>query len=362
MICPNCGVKAPTGGHPLLVCEAPKETRPAPTDIVPTSVQPVTGNRQGVVLALCDRARYALEEAVTIPETKDVRDSLESAIEHAKRQRDITLETINYGAELKLRAERQLGRLIPETVQRGGDQRPEAKSHDVTLHQMGINNMQSSRWQLEATVPDEVFSKYVRETNDAGEEITSAGLQRVARQIQAPPVIDHKLAIPMGQYSCLVVDPPWPVVKIDRDERPLQGPHLDYPVMTLEEIEELNVGDLSFDNCHLYLWVTQKFLPFGLSLIETWGFRYQCVMTWVKPSGFTPFSWMYNTEHCLFASKGNLPVERKGLKLSFEAPVTRHSAKPDVFYERVLQASPEPRLELFARAEREGFTVWGDEV
>ena len=85
-------------------------------------------------------------------------------------------------------------------------------------------------------------------------------------------------------------------------------------------------------------------------------------MTWVKPTGMTPYSWMYNTEHVLFGRVGNLPLERMGLKLSFEAPAARHSQKPEVFYERVLAASPEPRLELFARSPRAGFDAWGNEV
>ena len=71
---------------------------------------------------------------------------------------------------------------------------------------------------------------------------------------------------------------------------------------------------------------------------------------------------MYNTEHVLFARRGNLDLLQYGLKLSFDAPRTRHSEKPDVFYDRVVAASPGPRLEMFARREREGFVPWGNEV
>jgi N6-adenosine-specific RNA methylase IME4 len=165
-----------------------------------------------------------------------------------------------------------------------------------------------------------------------------------------------------GRYRTLVIDPPWPVQKILRDERPNQDA-FDYPTMTLSEIVSLPVDDLAdADGCHVYLWVTQKHLPSGLWLFNQWGVRYECLMTWRKNVGFTPFSWMYSTEHVLFGRIGNLGVVRKGLRLDFEAKVTRHSAKPDAFYERVVQASPEPRLELFARAKRPGFQVWGNEV
>jgi N6-adenosine-specific RNA methylase IME4 len=170
--------------------------------------------------------------------------------------------------------------------------------------------------------------------------------------------------LPTGQYRCIVIDPPWPVQKIEREVRPKQGEHLDYPTMTLDEIAALPVGDLAYeDGCHLYLWTTQKYLPDAIDLVRKWGFNYQCVFTWDKPTGMTPYSWMYNTELVVFARRGDLSLLRNGLKLSFQAPSEGHSVKPDVFYnERVMLASPEPRLDMFARRPREGFTVWGDEV
>lgn len=168
---------------------------------------------------------------------------------------------------------------------------------------------------------------------------------------------------PTGKYKCIVIDPPWPIEKIERDVRPNQGQQLDYPTMTLEQIKALPISDLAYeDGCHLYLWTTHKFLPDAFELVEAWGFHYQCLMTWVKPSGMTPYSWMYNTEHVLFARRGSLDLSRMGLKLAFEAPVTFHSEKPDVFYERVIAASVAPRLDMFARKERENFYAWGSEI
>jgi N6-adenosine-specific RNA methylase IME4 len=168
-----------------------------------------------------------------------------------------------------------------------------------------------------------------------------------------------------GTYRCIVIDPPWDIKKIEREAHPDQGKFLDYPTMPLERIADeawVPVRTHAADDCHLYLWVTQKYLPAGLELMEQWGFRYQCLMTWRKNFGMTPFSWMYDTEHVLFGRKGNLPLNQMGLRLSFDAPVQGHSFKPEVFYERVRAASPGPRIDMFARTEREGFEVWGNEV
>lgn len=170
--------------------------------------------------------------------------------------------------------------------------------------------------------------------------------------------------MPDDVYRCIVIDPPWPMPKIEREERPNQGAVIDYPTMTLEQIQDLPIDELIHPSgCHVYLWTTHKFLPTALNLIDTWGGRYECLMTWVKNVGITPFSWMYDTEHVLFARFGqSLDLSRKGLRLSMTAPTQGHSVKPDVFYERVLAASPGPRLEMFARRPRSGFDVWGNEV
>jgi len=72
---------------------------------------------------------------------------------------------------------------------------------------------------------------------------------------------------PKQKHRCLIIDPPWPVKKIEREERPNQGLELDYPTMTLEDIAKLPIADLAnSDGCHVYLWVTHKYLPEGLRL------------------------------------------------------------------------------------------------
>ena len=132
--------------------------------------------------------------------------------------------------------------------------------------------------------------------------------------------------------------------------------------MTVEDISRLPVAvKTETDGCHLYLWATHRYLPIAISLTEQWGFRYQCVLTWVKNGGITPYSWQYNTEHVIFASCGDLALNRLGLKLSFTGDRREHSRKPETFYQLVMKASPGPRMEWFGRQQREGFTVWGDQ-
>lgn len=168
-----------------------------------------------------------------------------------------------------------------------------------------------------------------------------------------------RLPPPIGQYACIVIDPPWEMEKIDRIVRPKQK-EFDYPPMSEEELSEFTLP--AADDCHLYLWATHKHLPLAYRLADIWGFKYECLMTWVKNVGFTPFSWMRSTEHVLFCRRGGLKLERLGLRLDFNAKVREHSRKPDIFYDLVREVSPGPRIDMFSREKREGFEQWGNEA
>lgn len=189
---------------------------------------------------------------------------------------------------------------------------------------------------------------------------TIAAIREAKREVIAQ-LKTKEVKLPTGKYNCLIVDPPWPMQKIEREVRPNQV-EFDYPTMTEDELKAFPLPDYAADDCHLYLWTTQKYLPLALRLAEHWGFKYQCLLTWRKNVGFTPFSWMYSTEHVLFCTRGSLPLQRLGIRLDFEAKVREHSRKPDEFYDIVKQVSPEPRLDVFSREKREGFDQYGNEV
>lgn len=165
-----------------------------------------------------------------------------------------------------------------------------------------------------------------------------------------------------GKYRTVVIDPPWEIEKIQREVRPNQI-EMDYPTMPVEEIKSFSVPSVFDTNgCHVYLWTTHKHLPDALGIFEAWGVKYQCVLTWIKNVGITPFSWMYSTELVLFGRVGNLSLLKNGLRIDFNGKVREHSRKPDEFYDLVKQASPEPRIDIFSREKRDGFNQYGNEV
>ncbi len=215
---------------------------------------------------------------------------------------------------------------------------------------------------IPGVVEEEAPLPVVEGTIEPPEDVKAAREAKRQQQQERNEQLKTKgVDLPPDTYACLVVDPPWPMQKIERDLYPNQV-GFEYPTMDEEELKDFQLPALAADSCHLYLWTTQKHLPFAIRLAEHWGFKYQCLMTWVKNVGFTPYSWMYSTEHVLFCTKGNLPLLRQGMRLDFSAKRREHSRKPDEFYDLVREASPEPRLDVFSREQRDGFKQYGNEA
>jgi hypothetical protein len=76
--------------------------------------------------------------------------------------------------------------------------------------------------------------------------------------------------LPMGtRYQTLVIDPPWDYEREGFKNRMILKPP--FATSSLDQIAELPVGDLADRDAHLYLWITNLFLPRGFELLEGWG-------------------------------------------------------------------------------------------
>lgn len=163
-----------------------------------------------------------------------------------------------------------------------------------------------------------------------------------------------------GLFQTIVIDPPWDWGD-EGDVNQFGRAKPDYHTMPIEEIERLPVGEIADENCHLYLWVTNRSLPKAFRLIDAWGFRYITCLTWVKPSIGMGNYFRGSTEQVLFCVKGSQPLKRHDAGTHFEAPRgDKHSAKPDEFYSLVESCSYAPYIDIFGRANRAGWSVWGE--
>lgn len=169
------------------------------------------------------------------------------------------------------------------------------------------------------------------------------------------------------KYQTIVADPPWRystarIVTTGKQRRAEAMAH--YSTMTLDEVCALPVPVIAADDAHLYLWITCPLLFWAKDVVDAWGFEYRTLLTWEKLGTLgMGFHFRVQTEHVVFATRGNLPIPPAVRERNiFRAPKRAHSAKPDSFYDLVERVSPEPRVELFARRARlSGWDYWGDE-
>jgi N6-adenosine-specific RNA methylase IME4 len=164
-----------------------------------------------------------------------------------------------------------------------------------------------------------------------------------------------------AKFATIIIDPPWDWGD-EGDQDQLGRARPDYATMSKEQLLALPLHDLSDDDCHLYLWITNRSLPKGFELMERWGFRYVTAITWAKPHFGMGNYFRGQTEHVLFGVKGSQPLRRKDVGTLFQAARGKggHSSKPPEFYKLVESCSPGPYLEMFSRSEREGWKTWGE--
>ena len=171
----------------------------------------------------------------------------------------------------------------------------------------------------------------------------------------------------MKKYKTIVIDPPWEYGKWCAN---LHRPNsvdkaIPYKTMKIKEIEALPINSIADENCELFLWTTQKYLPEAIYLIDKWNFKYCATITWCKKpraglgGKFTP-----TTEFLIYARNGKMFKSNRILSTWFEVkrPHNQHSKKPEFFQDMIEEITDVPRIELFARRKRKGWDVWGNEV
>ena len=167
---------------------------------------------------------------------------------------------------------------------------------------------------------------------------------------------------PEGKYRTIVIDPPWDMERIQMENRTFDKESFDYPTMSLDELKDFKLP--AHEECHLWLWTTQKYLRPSFDLLDAWDFTYLATFVWHKNGGFQPVGLpQFNCEFVLLARKGGQPfVETKQFFTCFDAKRREHSRKPDEFYDVVKRVCPEPRIDIFSREDRDGYDVWGLEA
>ncbi|SIS54178.1 MT-A70 family methyltransferase [Paracoccus saliphilus] len=173
------------------------------------------------------------------------------------------------------------------------------------------------------------------------------------------------------RFGTILADPPWQFQNRTGKMAPEHKRLSRYPTMTLDDICDLPVEAIAAARAHLYLWVPNALLPEGLRVMDQWGFKYKSNLIWykVRKDGGPDrrgvgFYFRNVTEVLLFGVRGKdvrtLDPGRSQENV-FVSRKREHSRKPDEQYDVIEACSWGPRLEMFARGAREGWTVWGNQ-
>lgn len=197
--------------------------------------------------------------------------------------------------------------------------------------------------------------EYTKKTHDES-QVSSVGLgvdsiEDEEGEVNSPT--SYRLNLPKKKFGTILADPPWRL-KSGGVKRKLH-----YDTMDLEDIKSMRdqIEEVTLPDSHLWLWTTNPHLPEAFEVINSWGFNYKSCLTWDKELMGLGFWLRSRTEHCLFAVKSNKNrVQPSNITTLLKEKRRKHSQKPDGIISIIEYLSPSPRLELFARNNRPGWT------
>ncbi len=190
--------------------------------------------------------------------------------------------------------------------------------------------------------------------------------------INPDPAAELLTSLQGNSFACVLADPPWQFANRTGKMAPEHKRLSRYGTMDLSTISALPIAKVSQPTAHLYLWVPNALLPEGLQVMKAWGFSYKSNIVWHKrrkdggsDGRGVGFYFRNVTELILFGVRGKNARTLQPGRTQVNYLGTRkreHSRKPDELYDVIEACSPGPRLELFARGVRPGWTVWGNQA
>jgi N6-adenosine-specific RNA methylase IME4 len=190
--------------------------------------------------------------------------------------------------------------------------------------------------------------------------------------IQIDPGTDFSAFVAGRRFRTLLADPPWQFEHKTGKVAPEHKRLARYSTMDLAAIKSMPVAAAADDTAHCYLWVPNALLPEGLAVLAAWGFSYKSNIVWQKirkdggPDGRGVGFYFRNvTEILLFGVRGKNARTLAPGRRQVNTIATRkreHSRKPDEQYPLIESCSPGPYLEMFARGDRPGWSVWGHQA
>jgi N6-adenosine-specific RNA methylase IME4 len=332
------------------------------------------------MLAQYDVAMSALATALQSTQVEIVlksRDDLDHVKLHAKRVRDRDL--LRDAVKFQMMVERWLGVLLQRAEEAGqlaGKGRPKTGGQKpATLDEIGVDRKLSMRARASAALSDDEFAEVISgmcARMASGKAIivdpvdaARQGDKKDQRAVRERDLAAKQEALPNKRYGVIYADPEWRFEVYSRDTGMDRAADNHYPTSITDAICARPVSDIAADDCALFLWATVPMLRDALRVLDAWGFAYKSHCIWKKDRIGTGYWFRNQHELLLVGTKGQIPAPAMGTQFPsvLDAPIGKHSEKPDAFYEMIETYFPSlPKIELNARRARDGWDRWGLEA
>jgi len=169
------------------------------------------------------------------------------------------------------------------------------------------------------------------------------------------------------KYKTLIADPPWKYDNKRTGGTLKSGSSQHYQTLSLDEICSLPIKDIMDRDSICFLWVTVPLIhQCGFQTLEAWGYQYKTMLIWHKKNLEMGFWFRGGIEVCLLGVKGKVKPFHYQKANFIESNITKHSKKPEEFYDLIKPIILNPSIELFATKKREwdcvGFEIDGKDI
>jgi len=166
-------------------------------------------------------------------------------------------------------------------------------------------------------------------------------------------------------FRVIYADPAWSYN--DKQDTPqLGGAAKHYDTMSISQLCELPVKEISEKNSVLFLWVTSPLLEDAFTVLNSWGFKYKTSFVWDKIKHNMGHYNSVRHEILLIATKGSCVPDNKKLYDSVQSIERNdnHSEKPIEFINIIDDIyTYGNKLEMFCRKiKKDNWYGWGNEI
>lgn len=195
--------------------------------------------------------------------------------------------------------------------------------------------------------------------------------------------------LPREKFACLSIDIPWHFETRAPTKNPQnnRSPQKHYPTVSPEYAATLDVRSIAARDAWLWFHIPPVFLIHGthIPIMRAYGFRVSALaFVWVKTKRKftmaeldrtplfeadlhmgTAYTTRQNVELVVLGRRGSAPRLCASVRqVLFQpetlfSPLREHSRKPDEMFKRIEAFCAGPRIDMFAGAERPGWTSWG---